>query len=189
MLRYSRFSSRVSVQGSLSKGGLCLGSLCLGCLWPGGSLSGGSLSRGSLSGGLCQGDPPYGNVRAVRMLLECILVCKLGRVFDQRNFGVLFSIREEWNTKFAGGSWIRNLLGYCAKRNLRSYDFKLICIELICIFLGVFRVLRHPICFVEKWKPNFPNPSNKLPSRQVLWFGFQVNLVLEGVTFHWQICS
>ena len=32
--------------------------------------------RGYLSsgGGLCGGDPPYGNVRAVRILLECILV-------------------------------------------------------------------------------------------------------------------
>ena len=25
-------------------------------------------------GGLCQGDPPYGNVRTVRIILECILV-------------------------------------------------------------------------------------------------------------------
>ena len=51
----------------------------------GGSLSGGSLSEGgSLSGGLfrgglCQGDPQtetplYSNERAVRILLECILV-------------------------------------------------------------------------------------------------------------------
>ena len=54
------------------------------CLSTGGSLSkGGSLSRGclcrggSLSGGLCHRDPTpplYGNVRAVRILLECILV-------------------------------------------------------------------------------------------------------------------
>ena len=37
---------------------------------------GGSLSRGVFfQGGLCQGDPPYGNVRLVRILLECILVC------------------------------------------------------------------------------------------------------------------
>ena len=63
--------------------------------WPGGSLSGGSLSKGlcpggslsggSLSGGLCPGRvslsrgsllgrPPYGNERAVRILLECILI-------------------------------------------------------------------------------------------------------------------
>ena len=49
-------------------------------LYPGGvsvwgSLSGGFLSRESLSrGGLYKGDPPYGNERAVRILLECILV-------------------------------------------------------------------------------------------------------------------
>ena len=34
-----------------------------------------SLSRGgSLSRGVCQGDPPYSKERAVRILLECILV-------------------------------------------------------------------------------------------------------------------
>ena len=57
---------RVSVQGGLCPG---VGGLC-----PGGS---------SVKGGLCQGDPPdrdppYGNVHAVRILLECILV-----FFDQ----------------------------------------------------------------------------------------------------------
>ena len=88
----------VSVQrGSLS---LCPGGLCLfvhssslsgdlypvGVLCPGGSLSGGSLSRGvfvqrgvSIQGSLTSRGsmsekPPYGNVRAVRILLECILV-------------------------------------------------------------------------------------------------------------------
>ena len=30
---------------------------------------------GLCAGGLCQGDPPYSCVRAVRILLECILVC------------------------------------------------------------------------------------------------------------------
>ena len=46
---------------------LCPGaSLCLGCLCPGGSLSG--------MGALCHGDPPYDKERAVRILLECILV-------------------------------------------------------------------------------------------------------------------
>ena len=53
---------------SLSGGGLCLGV-------SGGSLSGGSLTRGSLTRGVSvRGDPPYGNERAVRILLECILV-------------------------------------------------------------------------------------------------------------------
>ena len=46
--------------GALSRRGLSLGE---------------SLSRGSLSRGVCQRDPPDGNVRAVRILLECILVC------------------------------------------------------------------------------------------------------------------
>ena len=45
----------VSVQGVSFQRGLCLG---------------GSLPRG----GLYQGDPPYGNARAVRILLEYILV-------------------------------------------------------------------------------------------------------------------
>ena len=82
----------VSVWGSLSRrGGLCPG----GGSQSRGSLSRGSLSRGSLSrglypgglspgswglclGGLGQGDPPYGNVRVVHILVECILVvnCK-----------------------------------------------------------------------------------------------------------------
>ena len=62
--------------GFVEGGGFC----------PGGSLSGrGSLSGGfsvqgvSVQGGLCPGGslsgrPPYGNMRAVRILLECILV-------------------------------------------------------------------------------------------------------------------
>ena len=57
--------SQVSVcpqGGSLSRGGLC----------PGGSLFRGSLSRGFTV--LCPERPPYGNVRAVHILLECILV-------------------------------------------------------------------------------------------------------------------
>ena len=51
-----------------------------GGLCPGGSLSGGSLWGFSVQGGLClwgslSGRPLlYGNVRAVRILLECILV-------------------------------------------------------------------------------------------------------------------
>ena len=66
----------VSVQGggSVSKGrGLCWGV----SVW--GSLLGGLCPRGlcwgvSVQGGLCQGDPPYSYMRAVRILLECILV-------------------------------------------------------------------------------------------------------------------
>ena len=65
----------VSVQGgSLSRGVSIQGSLSRG------SLSGGSLFRGisacwvSVHGGLCHGDTLYGNERAVRILLECILV-------------------------------------------------------------------------------------------------------------------
>ena len=58
------------------------------CLSTGRSLSGGSLSGGLCLGGLCPGreslsgrppwteTPPYGNKRAVRILLECILVLK-----------------------------------------------------------------------------------------------------------------
>ena len=67
--------------------GLCLGmSLSRGCLCPGGLCLGVSV-WGSLSRGLCvQGDmcsawslsgrPPYGNVWAVHILPECILVYK-----------------------------------------------------------------------------------------------------------------
>ena len=57
----------VSVLGGVSiLGGLCPGGLC-----PGGSLSWGLCLEG---GGLCHGDPPYSNERAVRIVLECILV-------------------------------------------------------------------------------------------------------------------
>ena len=64
--------------GSLSRGSLSWGSLSRGGISIQGSLSGGvSLSMEvSVKGGLCQGDPPmllYGYVRAVRILLECIL--------------------------------------------------------------------------------------------------------------------
>ena len=71
----------VSVKGSLSWGslsrrGLCRGGgVCPGALCPGGFCPGG-LCRGG--GGFCLGSPsgrpPYGNVRVVRILLECILV-------------------------------------------------------------------------------------------------------------------
>ena len=77
--RGGSLSRRVSVQGGLcTEGGLCPGE----SLYRGRSLSRGSLSRGglctgglwSLSGGSLSGRPPYGNVRALRILLECILV-------------------------------------------------------------------------------------------------------------------
>ena len=85
----------VSVQRGLCLGGCLSRGLCLGDLCPGGYLSGrlsvqGSLSGGSLSRGLCPGGSlsrgsmlgtthrqrhhPYGNKRAVGILLECILV-------------------------------------------------------------------------------------------------------------------
>ena len=57
--------------GSLSRiGGFCPGDLCPGGLCPGGSLS---------REGLCQVTPLplYGYVRAIRILLECILVIYL----------------------------------------------------------------------------------------------------------------
>ena len=56
--------------GHMTGGGLC----------PGGSLSGGSLSRGGVSvwGVSVRETPPYGNERAVLILLECILVIQYG---------------------------------------------------------------------------------------------------------------
>ena len=62
------FCSRgvVSVQGGLCLGGLCPGYLCLG------GVSGGVSVRGG--GSLLGRHPPYSNERAVRILLECILV-------------------------------------------------------------------------------------------------------------------
>ena len=73
--------------GSLSRGGLCPRewSLSQGGLCPGGvSVPGSGLCPRvvsvwgvSLWGGLCEGDPPNGNERAVRILLECILVISM----------------------------------------------------------------------------------------------------------------
>ena len=74
----------VSVWGVSVQEGIC----------PGGYLSRGSLSGGALclggvsvQGGLCQGDPldrpPYGKERAVRILLECILVTSSIRTLRQ----------------------------------------------------------------------------------------------------------
>ena len=59
----------------LCPGGLSWGSLSKGVLCPGGSLSRGSVGRGgSLSRGSLSQRPPYGKERAVRILLEGILV-------------------------------------------------------------------------------------------------------------------
>ena len=61
-----------SVQGGLCPGGLCPGAVV--------SVEGGGLCRGgwSLFGGLCHRilppTTPYGNMRVVRILLECILI-------------------------------------------------------------------------------------------------------------------
>ena len=70
--RGGSLSRRVSVQGvSVQREVSVQGSLCT----EGGLCPGESLYRGwSLSGGSLSGRPPYGNVRAVRVLLECILV-------------------------------------------------------------------------------------------------------------------
>ena len=67
--------------GSLSRGLCPVGSLSIGVTVLGGLCPGGSLSNS----GFCQGDPPtetplYGNARAGRILLECILVYNLCNV-------------------------------------------------------------------------------------------------------------
>ena len=105
----------VSVQGDLSPRGLCSGVSVQGGLCPGrGSLVRGSLSREvvSVQGGglypgrgalalesLCRGSLsrgvsvreipplPYGNVRAVRILLECLLVRK------ERKLSFIFTVK------------------------------------------------------------------------------------------------
>ena len=71
----------------LFTGGVSVSVLEGGGLCPGGSLSGGALSRGwALSGGsLSWRPPPYGNERAVRILLECILVFLCFLVFPVTN--------------------------------------------------------------------------------------------------------
>ena len=59
---FSQASVILFTRGGL---GLCPGGLCSGRV---------SVKGGLCPGGLCHGDPPYGNERAVRILLECILV-------------------------------------------------------------------------------------------------------------------
>ena len=66
----------VSVRGDFCPGGLCPGDLCPGGLCPGGLYLGVSVQWGSLSR-----RPPYGKERAVRILLECILVMFYFRMF------------------------------------------------------------------------------------------------------------
>ena len=71
---------RVSVQGRSLSGGLSVQGVSVqeGSLSRGVSVRGGVCPGGlCLRGGLCQGDrslPPYGYMRAVLILLECILV-------------------------------------------------------------------------------------------------------------------
>ena len=60
----------VSVQGLSTPGGLCPGGLCLGEV----SVQGGLCPGVSVWGGSPSWRPPYSNDRAVRILLECILV-------------------------------------------------------------------------------------------------------------------
>ena len=76
----SQHAPQVTWRGVSVQGGLCPGVSVQGVSVQGvsdwvGSLSGGEVS---VQGVLCQGDPrtgaPYGNARAVRILLECILV-------------------------------------------------------------------------------------------------------------------
>ena len=62
---------RISVRGVPVQGGPCSGGSVSG---GGGSVLGVSVRRISVQGGLCHGDSPYGNERAVRIPLECILV-------------------------------------------------------------------------------------------------------------------
>ena len=73
--------------GSLSTGGLCLGVSVQGDLYPGGVCLGGLCPEGisvkrSLSWGSLSRRPPYGNVQAVRILLECILVRTMHRAMS-----------------------------------------------------------------------------------------------------------
>ena len=102
-------SRGVSVRGSLSRGFLFGGGYLSRVLCPGGSLSRRSLSRGvsvqgslgpggSLSRGVCPGRPPYSNVRAVCILLECILV---NFYF---NTGMFDQTHDKQNSLCPGGS-------------------------------------------------------------------------------------
>ena len=71
----------VSVQGCLCPGGLCAGVSVQGGVCPGVGevfVGGGSLSKGvsvwEVSVKETHPPPPYGNMRVVRILLECILI-------------------------------------------------------------------------------------------------------------------
>ena len=59
----------VSVRGVSVKRGLCPGGLCQGVSVKGGLCQGNSVSRG-----VSAREPPYSNVQAVHILLECIPV-------------------------------------------------------------------------------------------------------------------
>ena len=67
-------------------------------LFTGVSVQGGHCVGVPDQGGLCQGDlpqpPPYGYVRAVRILLECILVTKKTVVSPSQRYTLLFEIKN-----------------------------------------------------------------------------------------------
>ena len=94
-------SGGVSVWGSLFWG-LCSGEslswgLCLGVSVHGGSLFGGlCLRRISVQGVSVRENPPYGNERAVRILLECILV---EVYYQNRVICVLISVTSHFSKK------------------------------------------------------------------------------------------
>ena len=69
--------SGVSVQGVSVRGSLFLGSLSRGCLCPGGLCPGVSVHGVSVWGVIPTETPPYGNMRAVSILLKCILVSEI----------------------------------------------------------------------------------------------------------------
>ena len=106
--------------GLCPQGGLCPGeSLSRGGLCPGESLSRGVSVQGvsiqgvSVKGSLCQGDP-HGKERAVRILLECILVLSNFVLFTEahnteRNNGPVFLPGYKAPPPTSSGTiWIRH---------------------------------------------------------------------------------
>ena len=70
-LKYPRTSAFLPPANEVCEGNVFTG-VCLSTRKGGGSLS----RAAGLGRGLCQGDPPYGKERAVRILLERILVIR-----------------------------------------------------------------------------------------------------------------